>query len=314
MSLRGVASAAAVAALVALIGVTVDAQFKVRLPKSPSVPGVNSPAPAPAANKTAGKSFECSQITDELVDNLLEAWENANKATQAAQKAYEAEMAKAAAKKAEADAIQSKRGQQSINVMMQNAECKDAFKEKDPRSKDIARLEEQVAAADEAGDEKKSDALHKKLSALSDPLELDADRACGGKGSAALHDCMAAKKAALAKQGIAEPMLTIQAQGECMSDPATSGMAGMTGETDEEKRLRAEAADIEKQAREKKAKADEEASGKASEEAGMSNRERAIFLECCIGVRNNDPVWLAKTPPAARAALAKPGVQEKLCK
>jgi hypothetical protein len=302
-----------VAVVVAFLAVTLDAQFpKLRVPKTPHVPGVNTPSTP--ATQTSNKSFECSQITDELVDQMLKGWEAGQAARDAADKAYETDMAKANAKKAQADALQSKRGQSAVNAIVQVGECKDAFKEKDPRSREIARLEDQVAAADAAGDEKKSEALRKRLDPLSEALDLDADRACGGKGSSALHDCMDRKKAALARQGIAEPMLTIQAQGECMSDPATSGAPGMTAESDEEKRLRAEAHDLEKQARENKQNAYDQANKKGNEETGMSDHDKAIFLECCIGVRNSDPVWLAKTPAASRAALQKPGVQEKLCK
>jgi len=308
-------SCSMIAVVVALLAATVDAQFpKLRVPKAPSVPGIKAPS-APAATETSQKSFECSQITEDLVERLLKGDEAARKAYEAAQKAYDAEMAKAKAKRAEADAIEAKRAQGTMGALMQNAECKDAFKEKDPRAREIARLEDQVAAADEAGDEKKSDALHKKLGALTEPLELDADRACGGKGSAALHDCMEQKKVALAKQGITGPMLTVQAQGECMSDPSTSGIAGMTGESDEEKTLRAEADATERQAKEAKQQADRDASKTESDESGVNDRDRAIFVECCVGVENKDPVWLAKTPAEARAVLQKhEGQLERICK
>jgi hypothetical protein len=99
-----------------------------------------------------------------------------------------------------------------------------------------------------------------------------------------------------------------------MSDPSTSGFAGATGESEEEKKLRDEASEIERQAKQQKEEADSQARKNESEESGVDDKDRAIFLECCIGVRNNDPVWLAKTPETARAALRKPGVQEKVCK
>ena len=61
---------------------------------------------------------------------------------------------------------------------------------------------------------------------LNDALRIDADRACGGKGSAALHDCMEKKKAALARQGISEPMLTIQAQASACRTRRRRGSRG----------------------------------------------------------------------------------------
>src|SRR3954468_11524903 len=165
MSRRRLLAGSIVPIVVVLLGVTADAQFpKIRIPKTPAIPGVNRPSPpAPAATQSSQKSFECSDITDELVENMLKGREAASKAYEAAQKAYDAEMARAKAKRAEADALQSNRGQQMMNVMMQNSECKDAFKKKDPRASEIARLEDQVAAADSAGDGTKSDAVRKKL-------------------------------------------------------------------------------------------------------------------------------------------------------
>ena len=299
MPIRRLASAAVVA-LVALAGATGSAQF--RLPRKiskPSLPGVKTETPA------SQKGPDCSNIDDALVDKVL-------KADAIRQKVYDDEVAKARAKQAQAktktaqaDQLRAQRAQGTVGAMMENAECKDKFKEKDPRTKEIQRLEDQIAAADEKGDEKTSDALKKKADPLSEALEIAADRACGGKGSAALHDCMERKTAELSKQGLAGPMLQIQAQGACMSDPSTSGVAGATGPSAEEEALDAEAKKLEDEARDIMNGADEKA-GKAQGDAdGLDSHHRAIFIECVIGVLNDDPRIMSETSDQNRAAIRK---------
>src|SRR5262245_58082804 len=234
MVTRALVSVAAAAAFVAAIGVTADAQLGGIL-KKPK-PGVAKPA------ATQDNGLSCSGVTDETIDKYL-------KARKAWQDVYDRDMAQANARQAEADAMAKKRAQGTFGTLMATAECTDKFKEKDPRSREIARLEQLVADAEDKGDEAKADALRKKLDPLSDALNVDADRACGGKGAAALHDCLAKKKVDLAKTGLTEPMLTIQAQGECMSDPATSGIAGATAASAEEEAASKGAAEAMRNAR-----------------------------------------------------------------
>jgi len=262
-----------VALVVALLAVTVDAQFpKVRVPKAPSVPGVGSSSPVAAS---APAKAETVTITDDMVQRYL-------KAFKVQKEVLAKEMVEANALKAKADALAQKRAEHMVGAMMQAAECKDVFKEKDPRAKEIARLEDQVGQADTAGDEKKSDALRKKLDPLNEALELDADRACGGKGSAALHDCMEKQKQVLAKQGIGEPMLTIQAQGECMSHAETSGAAGATEASAEEQAASKAASERMQQARENAEKAGRDA-------AGLEPRLFAIIDHCVWRRLRGDP-------------------------
>jgi hypothetical protein len=199
---RRLASASLAAALVAALGLTADAQFGNPLKKLKPPSLPGRSAPATPAPPQPG--YE--PITEEEIAKFL-------KAMQIQRDVLAKEMAHA-----------------------------NALKAKAARSREIARLEDQVAAADERGEEARSDALRQKLDPLSNALDIDADRACGGKGSSALHDCMAAKKKTLASQGITEPMLTIQAQGECMGDPATSGFPGATGAPEEEAEERAASA------------------------------------------------------------------------
>ena len=276
-----------VAAFLAVIG-TVNAQFP-KIPKVPkaSLPGAKTADPAPPTPATRG--FSCSQVNEDLINKFLKAQDAKKKAYDEEMAKSEAVMAKARAKQAEADALAKKRAANTMNTMMANANCKDAFKDKDPRSKEIARLEALVADAEEKNDQAKADQIRKRLDPLTEALEIDADRACGGKGSAALHDCKEKKKAALAKQGITEPMLTIQAQGECMQDPSTSGIAGMTAASPEEEAALAEqnaAAAMANQAR-----ADAESKGQQAERdaLGLDERDHGLFLECIMNVFREDP-------------------------
>jgi hypothetical protein len=300
MANRRLASAALVAALVALFGGTAGAQFpKLRVPKVPSVPGVKT-APASSSN-----TLDFSNIDDAFVDKAVKgcnAWQNVHDAEVAKANAKTAE---AKAKTAQADALRQKQAQVTVNNMMENAQCKDAFKEKDPRTKEIQRLEDQIAAADERGDEKKSDELKKKADPLSEALDIAADRACGGKGSAALHDCMEKKTAELSKQGLAGPMLQIQAQGACMSDPSTNGVAGMSGPSAEEQALDEAATKLNAEARDILNGANEKA-GQAQHDAdGLNSHQRALFMEAVIGVKNHDPQIMSQTNEQNRAAITK---------
>jgi hypothetical protein len=262
-----------VALVMALLTASVDAQFpKIRVPKAPSVPGVGSP-PAPASVQAT--KLETVTITDDMIQRYL-------KAFRVQKEVLAREMVEANALQAKADALAKKRAEHTVGEIMKNAACKDAFTEKDARAKEIARLEDLVAQADTAGDEKKSDALRAKLDPLNEALELDADRACGGKGSAALHDCMDKQKQVLAKQGVTEPMLTIQAQGECMSHPETSGAAGATDASAEEQAASKAASERMQQARENAEKAGRDA-------AGLEPRLFAMIDHCVWRRLRGDP-------------------------
>jgi hypothetical protein len=281
MSMRGLTSAAAAAAFLAAVGATVDAQLP-RMPKAPSIPGVSRPAPAAAPARKG------VVITDDVIERYLKAIKVQKEVLAKELGDVEAARANARAQKAKVDALQSQRAEGQMNTLMKTAECKDTFKEKDSRSKEIARLEDQVAAADTDGNDTKSEALRKKLDPLTAALDLDADRACGGKGTAALHDCMEAKKAALARQGIAEPMLTIQAQGECMGDPATSGFGGSAPSAEEEAAQRAENA-ANKDASERMQRAQANADKAGMESAGLTSAQWGVIDHCVRNRVNGGP-------------------------
>jgi hypothetical protein len=295
MSIRRLALLPLMGAGILAVIATLHAQFpKVHVPKAPAVPGVATPAtpaPAPSTPGPANRGFQCSQINEDLINKYL-------KAQEVKKKVHDEEMAKANAKKAEADALAQKRGTAMMSTMMSTEDCKDKFKEKDPRSKEIARLENLVAAADEKGDEVKSNELRKKLDPLTSALDVDADRACGGKGSAALHDCMEKRKAALARQGVVEPMLTVQAQGECMQDPTTSGMAGLTAASQEEEAATA-------MANQARADAEKKANQAEADALGLDERDRGLFFECIMGVLREDPVQRAAAGSDGRAVILK---------
>jgi hypothetical protein len=294
MPIRRLTSAAVVAAFLAVLGASATAQVPgvlKRISKAAST-GPKTPPPAPV---TAPKpTITCSQITGDMLDQFLKG--------QAAWKAtHDAEIAKANAYKAKADALAKDRATATMNAMMKADECKDAFKEKDPRRKEINRLESLVAAADGRGDEAKSEELRKKLDPLNEALELDADRACGGKGSSALHDCLEKKQADLAKQGVSGPMLAIQAHGECASDPATSGIAGASAPSQAEQ----DATDAYNQGMKDANQKADEARKKEEDAMGLDDHQRALFLECILGVLNRDQEVSRQMPTDIRVKIEK---------
>jgi hypothetical protein len=298
MPIRRLASTALAAALIATLGATASAQFGNILKKAkPSVPGAKAAADPPP------QSFSCEQLDESLIDKAVKAHQNSIYDSEVAK--ANAKRAQADAKKAQADALRTKSAQSTVGAMMQNADCKDAKKEKDPRMKEARRLEDLLAAANDRGDEAKAAEISRKLDPLNEAIEIDADRACGGKGSAALHDCMEKKKAELSKQGLAGPMLQIQAQGACMSDPSTSGVVGMTGPSDEEKKLDAEYDALMKEYQDLMSNAKEKADKAQQDAMGLGDREYGVFLECVIGVLRKDPEMTSRTTPQVREAIRK---------
>jgi hypothetical protein len=300
MPIRRLASATIVAALVALVGATASAQFGnilKKVPKPPSVPGTK----AAAAASPKGPDF--SNINDALVDKVLKGYD-------AWQKVHDDELAKAKAKTAEAkakteqaDVLRQKCAQHTVADMMATSDCKDKAKEKDPRMKEARRLEDLVAAANDRGDEAKAAELSKKLDPLNEAIEIDADRACGGRTSAALHDCIVRKTAELSKQGLAGPMLQVQAQGACTSDPRTNGI-GATGCAGEEQ-LDADAKTLNDEARAILDAGNEKAGKAQGDVDGLNEYQRAVFLEGVVGVLNHDPVIMSQMTEQNRAAINK---------
>jgi hypothetical protein len=287
MPIRRLAAALAVAALVATIGATASAQFGSVLKGIHKGATAKPAAPAPAPKPT----LECGQIDEAMLDRYL-------KALALRKKVYGEEVAKANASKATADALAQKRAAAMVDTMLKTDQCKDAFKEKDARSKEIARLEAAVAAASDRGDDAKAEELRKKLDPLNEALDIDADRACGGKGSAALHDCMEKKKVELAKDGGSGPMLLVQAHGACASDPSTSGMGGLTGPSEAE--VAANAA-----YNAGMADANNKANQAEKEALGLDEHQHALFAECLLGVLNRDNEISSQMTPAVRAAIEK---------
>jgi hypothetical protein len=187
--------------------------------------------------------------------------------------------------------------------MMATTDCKDKAKEKDPRMKEARRLEDLVAAANERGDEAKAAELSKKLDPLNEAIEIDADRACGGKTSAALHDCLERKTAELSKQGLAGPMLQVQAQGECMSDPRRTEPACRDALA--RKQLDADAKTLNDEARAILDAGNEKAGKAQGDVERLNEHQRAVVLECVVGVLNHDPVIMSQTTEQNRAAINK---------
>jgi hypothetical protein len=291
MSVPRFAFASIAVALTVLLGVPCEAQLGGILKKKIPKPGGAAEPASPASN---GRPLYCANITDEDINKYLKAKEVQKRVIEQEIAEQNAKKAQADALKQKADALSEKRAQAMISTVMATEECKDKFKEKDPRSKKIATLEDQIAAASDRGDEAKADQIQKELSPLSNALEVDADRACGGRGAAALHDCLAAKKAALAKQGLTEPMLTIQAQSECMQNPATSGMAGATAASAEEQAATDKAAEL---LRSVESNADQA----AADASGLKQHEFSKLDHCIRGVIAGDPT--TPTTPESEAAI-----------
>lgn len=292
MSSRRLAAALAAAASVVVLGVTIGAAMRDQfpsLPRRPQIPGVSRPAQA--------TGLDCSDITEEQLDKFLTA-----KRVEAATLKSETDAANArrAAAQAQLDAGGQRRATVMLGEVMKNAECTDAFKERDPRSREIARLYSLAEAASGRGDEAKAEEYQNKASQLESALDLEADRSCGGKGVSALMDCIAKKKPVLAQQGVTEPMLTVQAQGECMSDPATSGIPGMTGDSAQEKAAQAALSD----ANNALANAQENARKAGANASGLDDEQMGRITDCiCAGT---GPGYVTGTTTAAsRAALQR---------
>lgn len=138
----------------------------------------------------------CDNITQDQIDQLLKGLEAENAARKNAVAAANAKKKAAAAQKADADAQAQRAAAVMVNDMAKTGECKDGFMEKDPRSQEVQRLYDLASAASEKGNEKLSEQYSDKASKIQEALEIDADRACGGKGASFLDTC---RKEAAAK-------------------------------------------------------------------------------------------------------------------
>lgn len=193
MSIRRLALLPLMVACVLAVS-TLHAQFP-KIPKIPKgpIPGVNTPSP-PAPPQQA--KLYCTGITDEQIDQYI-------KARQVQGQVLQSEMAKANAKKAEADALDKNRDAENRKLaadnaeyLMKHADCLDAAKEKDPRAKEQSRLEALAEEATNANDEARADLLQKRAARVSEAIEVDADKACGGRGVSLLVACRDKKMAA----------------------------------------------------------------------------------------------------------------------
>jgi hypothetical protein len=152
-----------------------------------SVAGVAA-APATESSRLLTRAY-CDNITQDEINRLLKALEAENAARQKAVAAANAKKKDAAAQKAAADADTRRAATVMVNDMAKTGECKDGFVEKDPRSKEIQRLYDLASAASEKGSEKLSEQYSEKASKIQEALDIDADRACGGKGASFLDTC-----------------------------------------------------------------------------------------------------------------------------
>ena len=163
---------------------TLHAQFpKVHVPKPPAVPGVATPptpVPAPATRRAGDTWLQVLPNQRGPDQQVLEGAGGEEEGLRRRDGQSRRGDGESRAKQAEADALAKKRAANTMNTMMANAECKDAFKEKDPRSKEIARLEALVADADDKGDQAKSDQIRKRL----DPLNARSESTLTARAAA----------------------------------------------------------------------------------------------------------------------------------
>lgn len=191
MSIRRLALLPLIVAGILAVIATVNAQFpKMHVPKMPSVPGVKTEAPPPQ------QRLYCSGITSDQIDQYI-------KARQVQGQTLASEMARANALKAKADALDKnqdaanrKLATENANYLMKKGECQDAFKDKDPRSKERSHLEALAEEATNANDEARAELLQKRASRIGEALEIDSDKACGGGGASKLFACRDRKMAA----------------------------------------------------------------------------------------------------------------------
>jgi len=211
MPIRRLARVPLTAGVVVVLAATVLAQFpKVRVPKLPGVPGAPATTP-PQARKAA----YCDGITSDEIEKFLDA-------LNAEQLALDRELAAAKAKKADVDRALQARGQRVVADMMKLGECKDPIKEKDPRTREADRLQKLADDASARGDDQKAEEYQKQASALSDEIDVDADRACGGKGSSLYADCKAKFIAGDARTAEAERLRRQAAEAAKHGDRKTS--------------------------------------------------------------------------------------------
>ena len=317
MSVRSRAWFAFVLAVALASGAPADAQLPgMNRLKVPKVPGVPAAKPAEAPTRAY-----CGQIDDRTLDDFLKGLE-AERATRAR------ELAEAEAKKAEADAAAKKRAEAGFEAMMKLSECKDAAIEKDPRKKEVDRLNLLAEQATAKDDEKAAEKYSNEASALLDKIDAAAGKACGVGDGTTADECRAALVAKdprtkqrddlarlsqeAAKKGdkqaadqfaMQEAGLTAliesQAVGACMAR-LTAAISG-SGE--------AEAA-ASRAAAERMRGAYDKGADAGAKQAGMKAEEYARIKECVLG-RIRTP---ASTPTDQKSAAAIDARREALDK
>ena len=138
----------------------------------------------------------CDNLTPDEINQLLKGLEAEKAARKGAVDAANAKQKEADAQKAAANADAQRAAAIMVDDMAKTGECKDAFMEKDPRSKEVQRLYDLATAASEKNNEKLSEQYSEKASKIQEALDIDADKACGGKGASFMDSC---RKEAAAK-------------------------------------------------------------------------------------------------------------------
>jgi len=153
-----------------------------------SLAGVTA-APAAESSRLLTR-VSCDNLTPDEINRLLKGLEAEKAARKDAVAAANAKQKEADAQKAAANADAQRAATVMVNDMARTGECKDAFMEKDARSKEVQRLYDLATAASEKGNEKLSEQYSEKANKIQQALDIDADKACGGKGASFMDTCL----------------------------------------------------------------------------------------------------------------------------
>ncbi len=250
---------------------------------------VPAPAKEPAGLVMAGA---CDNITADQIDRLLKGLKAENAARAGAVAEANAKKADADAQKTAADAAGREAATVMVGDMAKTGECKDNFSEKDKRSKEIQRLYDLASAASDSGDDKKSEAYSEQASTLEQALEIDADRACGGKGASFLADCradLARKNPSLSESEIAMQCVVKMTERQVGAEGMAAHAAGNA------------ASQADSEAQRMMSEAKQSGSKEGAEAAGVTERDYGRLKDCVIDRLNRK----APMPDESAAAIDK---------
>ena len=154
-----------------VLGATTHAQIGGLIKKK--LPKLVAPAEPQPVAKAAPPPKYCGSITDDQLDRLL-------KAAQAERAVLEKQLAVRKVQTAAAEAGKRRAEQFTPEGMARSADCREAAIAKDPRTKERERLSALADAAIRKSDAPSYRKYSAEADALSEQIEADADKSCGG--------------------------------------------------------------------------------------------------------------------------------------